>query len=413
MEPTRLGTSDGLDDWDGAARIWACSVNRTCTADPVHSEMDNSAIAYPACSPSPVQCSPTTSQKTVVSGAISRPAKNPNSRKACKDRQHSRPVITPVCVQVAHLPTQPNRNKWAIPASDLMPAVCTEWHTAVRTVNRDVKCRTLLSKARAGIMFPDPAYLVSTAPANRSLVIAAWLSIQPACCGQMLYPACPMIPVIPAAVWDHFFLIYRRQPRTRDDLSVPPSNTGDPVVNTELDTATVAAKAMFRHDLVCTMNNTSREVYWLDKAYDMVDSGVVGMGPYQVREIVWEFAELNWRYKLFTLDKYATPHMWLDGDAAADQVSTILPVFRHSSFVLTHAVFLASNFSIAAPTCAECFPAFNVLRRIMSAWAGCPVSSSDCPETRVVEVQTMLFYCQSFYEYFRRPPVLPCQLPIS
>lgn len=387
--------------------------------------VDDGAMALPTRSPSPPQRTASASQRTVTSGGIAKAGKKSNSRKARKGQHRSRPLSTPICPQTPHLPSQAARNKWAIPASDLMPPVCTEWRAALAAVNRGVKCRTLLSKARAGLMFPDPSYVVSIADANRALVITAWLSIRPARCGQMLYPSSPMMPVIPASVWRQFFWIYRRRPRTHADLSVPPADTGDPAIDTDLDAATAAAKAMFGPDLVSMMNKSLRQVFWRDTAYDVIDGAVVGMGPQQVREIVWELAELNWRYELMTMDKYAAPHMWLDSDAAADHISSILLVFGpSSSFVLTNAPFPTSNLPIAATTRAERLKAFTALRRVMCAWVGCPTaikeavsdyvpSGSDCPETRVVEAQTMLFYCQSFYEYFRRPPILPCQLPSS
>lgn len=386
--------------------------------------MDDCANGSPPPSIQPPPCSTVMSNRTVYAGGISKPVKIANSRKARKVQNRSRPAPTPLGAQAPHLPSQPNRDKWAIPNTAAMPPVGVEWRAALAAVNLRAKYRPLISKARAGLMFPDPTYVASVATANRAFVITAWLSIRSARCGQMLYPASPKMPVIPASVWRQFFWIYRRQPRTHTDLSLPPSDTGDPAVDTELDAATSAAKAMFGQELVKTMNKSAREVFWRDKAYDVVDGAVVDMGLETEKEIVWELSELNWRYELMTLDKYAAPHMWLDEDAAANRVSHILLIFgQASSFVLTNAPFPTSNFPITAPSRGERLKAFNALRRIMCAWAGCPLaikqavfdyvpSSSECPETRVVEAQTMLFYCQSFYEYFRRPPVLPCQLPL-
>lgn len=363
------------------------------------------------------------SKSAVFSGGVSKSAKCPNSRADRKAKQRNRAgAMTPV-PHGSRLPLQGNRNKWAPPLSDLMPAMCLEWRTALGSVNLHSKRRKPVSKGRAGLMFPDPAHLASVAPQNRAMVIAAWLSIRAARCGQMLYPASPLMPVIPAAVWRQFFWIYRREPHAHGNLSAPPADTGDPTVDVELDEATAAAKAMFGAELVATMNKTSREVFWKGRAYDVIDGGVVDMEPQTIREILWELAELNWRYELLTLDKFAAPHMWLGSDAGVARAATILLVFTDSpSFVLTNAPFPTRNSSISAPARGDRLKAFTALRRVMSDWQGCPVtikeamadytpSSNECPETRVVEAQTMLFYCQSFYDYFRRAPVLPCLLP--
>lgn len=308
--------------------------------------------------------------------------------------------------------------------------MCSEWATALASVDRRVPCKSVVPRTRAGLMYPDPGYMVSITPQNRAYALAAWLSVRAARCGQMLYPTSSQKPVIPASVWRQFFWIYRRQPLPSTSSSQPSnatvitaSDTGDPLLDDELDAATNAAKSMFGTDMVSTMNRTTREVYWRGKAYDVVEGAVVGMESHVVREIVWELAELNWRYELLALDKFAAPHMWMDQDVAGARTSAILAVFAPSaSFVFTHAPFPTENASIAAASPGARLKAFTALRRIMSAWPRCPApiqhavsdfvpSSSQCPETRVVEGQTMLFYCQTFYEYFHHPPIIPCMLP--
>lgn len=175
--------------------------------------------------------------------------------------------------------------------------------------------------------------------------------------------------------------------------------------------------------MVASMNETTREVFWRGVAYEVVDGAVVDMGPTPVKEILWELSELNWRYEVLTLDKFAAPHMWADEDAAGARTSAILAIFAPSaSFVLTHAPFPTENSIISAPTPHARLQAFTALRRVMADWPACPESikqimpdcvpsSSESPEIGLAEAQTMLFYCQTFYEYFCRPPVLPCVLP--
>lgn len=280
-------------------------------------------------------------------------------------------------------------------------------------------------------MYPDPGYMSSITPENRAFALAAWLSVRAARCGQMLYPASTQKPVIPASVWRQFFWIYRRQPQVSTPVpqpssstSIAPSDTGDPILACELDAATNAAKAMFGTDMALSMNKTSREVFWKGRAYAVVHGAVVGMEPQVVKEIIWELTELNWRYELLALDKFAAPDLWMEQDTAGARTSAVLAVFvPSSSFVFSHAPFPTENSSITAGTHADRLPAFTALRRIMSDWPGCPhpikaavstivpSSSTQSPDTHVLEGQTMLFYCQTFYDYFKHPPILPCMLP--
>lgn len=315
-----------------------------------------------------------------------------------------------------HQSARGNRNKWETPPSFLMPPHCPEWTIALRAVNKRIPGRNVVPKARAGLMYPDPAYMVSVMPKNRALALTAWLSVRAARCGQMLYPSSPHMPVIPATVWRKFFWITRPRSPASPLISVPSADR-------ELDEAVAAAKAMFGGDMVASMNATSREVFWRGKAYEVVDGAVVDMESDVLQEIIWELAELNWRYEVLTLDKFAAPHLWRDEDAAGARTSAILAIFAPSaSFVLTHAPFPTENSIISAATPAARLQAFTAFRRVMSHWPACPAHikqwsadvvppSSDSAEIPIVESQTMLFYCQTFYEYFRRPPILPCILP--
>lgn len=401
------------------------------------------------CSPSTSKPLPTPSphRAKVFRGGVVKHPLQPNSRQARK-KESSKFLYVRVslpstdeygrlCAETACRGTAPahplgphgaalqpvNRNKWQVYESPLMPPHCAEWVVALRGVNRRVECRSVIPKLCTGLMYPDPVFMVSVTPTNRAFAIAAWLSIRPARCGQMLYPSSPQMPVVSASVWRQFFWIYKRKPSSPMAIPAEPSDTGNPSLDGKLDAATAAAKCMFGPEMAASMNRTSREVFWKARAYDVVDGAVVGIGDQAVREIVWELAELNWRYELLTLDKYAAPHMWLHEDSAGDRITALLLVYSpSSSFVLTHSPFPTDDSAICARTRAQRLQAFTALRRVMSAWPGCPMeiqhavttytpSSSDCPESTVIELQTLRFYCQTFYEYFHRPPIIPCQLP--
>lgn len=318
------------------------------------------------------------------------------------------------------IPGQPaamNRNKFGPVMSPLMPPYCPEWLTALKAVDRLSPTHTI-PKKRTGLMYPDPGYFASVTPLNRSFAIPAWLSIRATRCGQMLYPSRAEMRVLPTPVWRYFFFIYRQEPGGQGtcDTSVP-SLTDEP------NTAIGAAKAMFGPEATASMARNIQEVCWRGQSYTVLDGAIRNMGTDTVREIIWELCELNWRYELLALDKLAAPHMWQDDDAAGQRVSDLLLVFSpSSSFVLTHAPFPTENASIVATTRAGRLPALAALRRVMSVWQNSPDimedSTSSAPaqaiadvHTSVSEAKTLGLYCQTFYDYFHRAPVLPCRLP--
>lgn len=314
-------------------------------------------------------------------------------------------------------PLSRNRNKFLPVLSPLMPPYCPEWLAALRAVDRFSPTHTI-PKRRTGLMYPDPAYFASVTPLNRSFALPAWLSIRATRCGQMLYPSRAEMRVLPTSVWRYFFFINRQEPGGPGTL-----DTSVPSLTDEPHTAIAAARAMFGPEAVASMNRNIREVFWRGQAYTVVDGAIQNISTEAVREIIWEVAELNWRYELLALDKLAAPQMWLDDDAAGQRITDLLLVFSpSSSFVLTHAPFPTEESSIVATTRAARMPALVALRRVMLAWSNTSDTIEDFTSSTsgqsfddvhsiAFEAKTLWLYCQTFYDYFHRAPVVPCRLP--
>lgn len=266
-------------------------------------------------------------------------------------------------------------------------------------------------------MYPDPGYMASVSDYNRSVAIAAWLSIRAARCGQMLHPSSTTMPVLSTSAWRAFFFLYRRAP------DAPAIDAPAPHVAVTVTSALQAATAMFGTQAVSSMPQSISEVYWRGQAFPVLHGAVQDIDGQAVREIIWEIAELNWRYELVALDKLAAPQFWVDDDSAGQRITAILLVFSpYSCFVLTHAPFPTANTGIAAEDLYDRLFAMRALRHVMSCWRKCPSdvchdAYSDPAEPhdeiyyRTVEAKTLGFYCQTFYEYFHRAPIVPYQLP--
>lgn len=324
------------------------------------------------------------------------------------------PVNSRPRVQPSQAPQPANRDKWAPLIHDLMPPPSIQWSAARQRVNQNATLKTDVSKAHAGLMYPDPAYFVACDPRVRSAAIAAWLSIRASRCGQMAYPEHQQMPVVSATTWRRFFQIWIRRP------TALPSMTVTDAVH---DEATAAARRMFGDDMIALMRNTSHEVFWNSEPIAVVDGVAQNLEPQIIRQIHWELLELNWRYELMALDKVAAPHQWAGEDIANKRVDTILLVFSpFPSFILTDGPFPTEQTSASAASHIDRLPALKALRRVMVDWKGCTslikiaqvheLLTTECPEAALLEEHTMDFYCQTFFEYFHRPPILPALLPI-
>ncbi|KAF7966738.1 hypothetical protein HWV62_37237 [Athelia sp. TMB] len=329
---------------------------------------------------SPEPCTSSSKQKKKLeTGCVVKQPVQPNSRKARKQcvyalkLQHCRPVSRPL----QHAPPPVNRDKWDALIGDFMPIPSAEWISARQSVKRHVKLKTVLLKSDVGMMFPDPGYFQGCHERSRLIAIAAWLSIRAMRCGQMAYPDHPNLPVASASTWRKFFNIWKSRPTS---ISVVFNED-----STLLDDATAAAAAMFGPQMMSLMRDSSTEVVWFGTPYRVVEGAVQDMPVSVIRQISWELMELNWRYELLALDKVLAPHKWVDDEPsiAASSRSGRLPAFR------------ALREVIWDWNCASDTIRFSLLHE---------PQTTDCPEAVALETHTMEFYCQTFYEYFHRPP---------
>ena len=385
------------------------------------------------CTPEPVASS-SPSKTKVAAGRIEKQPLKANSRKArkqllCEYLSHrvvlhaaDKRVDALNSKRVAHvarpLSKPVNRDKWAALTGELMPTTSPEWLSARQLVKRDVQLKDVLLKSQVGMMYPDPGYFNGCNLRSRQTAIAAWLSIRANRCGQMAYPGYPTMPVVSASTWRKFFNIWRTRPST---ISViPPSSANE---GTQLhDDATAAAAMMFGEKMMSLMRDSATEVFWCGTRFTVADGAVQDMPSRIIQQITWELMELNWRYEILALDKALAPQKWATDDIANQRVEAILRVFHpDSSFTPVAAAFPTVQPSASAMTPSDRLPALKALREVMWDW-DCASDAirfslllepqtTECDEAAFLESHTMQLYCQTFYEYFHRPPTLPAQIP--
>ncbi len=137
------------------------------------------------------------------------------------------------------------------------------------------------------------------------------------------------------------------------------------------------------------------------------------LGPDDIREILWELAEINFRLEFFALDQKLSSH---HDEQHFDLIGGSFP---HGKWNLLHCVQLGSaNYGLAHSNYLERAAYVFSMRRCMQDWPGCPQNLSAASDqarykpddVERVETDIAAFYCDSFFMNFGRPPVLPRRL---
>jgi len=137
------------------------------------------------------------------------------------------------------------------------------------------------------------------------------------------------------------------------------------------------------------------------------------LGKDEFEEILWEIAELNFRFELCGLDSRATT------DQASARHQLISECFARPSAgaSLLVADLSTANQGLAAVRWEDREDYVLALRKVMSSWRGevppiIKIEKVHWSTEQGMELEEVMasFYCKSFYEYFRRAPIVPRRL---
>lgn len=310
------------------------------------------------------------------------------------------------------------------------------WFAALATVNRAAIVYPDLDKASAGYMFPDPGMLASFEPDKCLKAVTLWLAIRRARASQLLQPGYALPSPLSAAGWRDFFWIAHRHRYNpaHGTSSLPPNEEG------LLAKAMRSASIMFGHVDAAQMDVNVREVEFFGETFAVRNGRAVGVNERIIRRVLWELAELNWRYEVLALDRVAATAKWAEDDADIDRKGLILPVFQPSgSFTPASSAFPRENVFICHENIVWQTDAIEQLRKLMVDWRDCPAGlSTPLPpvhwihdtgtkphaySNNAAEFTTLAatrqrhaikaFYCLSFFRFFGRPPILPHLLHVE
>ena len=263
-----------------------------------------------------------------------------------------------------------------------------------------------------GYAFPDPNSLAGLRPEQLAKKLCAWLRFRPAACANVFIEAGVKPSVASGAVWMSILDM---------DAStiLPPGPVINPDTGKELKTSKVrgAIKELFGEVLLGRMREHGAEVFWHGRALQVEESKILNLHPDVVREMIWELFEHNFRYELQALDMAAAPSEWHDAHLRQDAVRSVFG--RDGKFIIWNDALPSSNVGLQAESISDRLSSLEQFRLLMKSWRDVPTAIRDVSLFDVVskalfnerEYQIILFYCQTFYDFFGRPPVCPHRIP--
>ena len=311
-----------------------------------------------------------------------------------------------------------NRNKWEDVPSDLIPPDVPLWTTALRAVDRNLaRIRPDLPVQDKGYAFPDPNSLAALPPGKQAQKLCAWLSLRGATCARVFMQAGRKPPTGSGAIW--------RLATDFNQIAMIPDHPDYPAINgdkkSKANKLRDAVKHLFGEELLAKLRGDVETVEWHEVALQVRDHAIVDLDHKIVKEIIWELFEHNFRYEIVALDMAAAPSKWLDDESAVARKEKISMVFGlDGKFVIWSDPFPRRNTGLQANDILDRRPYLEHLREVQNAWPNVPSSlrgagfsdvSRDRKQVEDLECDMAKFYCQTFFDYFGRPPIVPHRIP--
>ncbi|KII82996.1 hypothetical protein PLICRDRAFT_180825 [Plicaturopsis crispa FD-325 SS-3] len=301
--------------------------------------------------------------------------------------------------------TVPQRDKWVDPESNFMPEVSQVWKEALDAVDkRKERLEPNRPRVGAGYRWPEPALFVTTKNQGRYLV--NWLAGRHAWLARMTTATGVGDSGGSNQIWREYLGFDHDGVHRNDTFSA---------------NCRKQAEALFGAQM---KNKRPDKVYWqqqelLAKDVEAFDSAAERQ---TMREVVWDAFEHSFRFEVRALDRLAAPQEWERDPAGRDHMVSIIFGGRYGMNVLPQA-----NVGVLCDYPPGRVAALEAFRKILLAWKDPPdeVKNFEFKQSLLddgpLEVALALiglrarvmakFYCQTFWNWFARPPVLPHYLP--
>lgn len=294
------------------------------------------------------------------------------------------------------------RNKFEDPTSPFLPPAIPTWRTALESV--DVNAAKFVYPevypTDLGYVFPEPASFLSIQSSDRQKgFFQTWLRYRHALIYRVSsggFDAQPMPNTVWRTLLSHDFVAKGNAAKAGTKSQKTHEMTKD-FLQSCLDAEGVE---------IGDSDDLNAPVTWNGKAFE-------SLGREEYEEIIWELAELNFRFELLALDARATT------DSPSSRQGLVSACFPRpsSGASLLVADLNGANQGLASSLWEDRRDHVLALRRVMSSWSGelPPIIRMDkvqwdTEEAMELEKVMTRHYCKTFYNYFRRAPIVPRRL---
>jgi hypothetical protein len=315
------------------------------------------------------------------------------------------------------------RNKFEDPESTLYPPAIPAWRRAAEGF--DVQSANFvyeLIPTDLGYIFPEPAAFVAVTPERQEALFHGWLKYRNAMIYRVSssdFTAQPM----PQGLWRDFLTLEHVQkkrklqqdgdsPRNIKNKTKKWNSRGSAVQSSE---STRSSKHREQAaDFLKGCLNAAEGIELIDSNGELKWNGkvITSLNDLEREEILWELAELNFRFELLALDSRATsaPSVF----SRQELIRDCFPGTKGGDGALLVADLGAANHGLASENWEEKALYMQALRKIMMTWRGDvpPIILAEKFQWTNREIEDLedaiaVFYVRSFYNHFRRAPVVP------
>jgi hypothetical protein len=323
------------------------------------------------------------------------------------------------------------RNKFDDPVSPIYPPAILAWHQAAAEFNTaTAKFVWELLPTDLGYIFPEPAGFVSVTPERQEAMFRGWLKYRKVMIYRVSASNFSTQPM-PQGLWRDFLTLEHVQNLKRTSANgVADTQHGGPSHKQKADNKNrssfsgSAARSSentrsgkhreLAADFLRGCLNAAEGVELVDSNGDLKWNGeVLETLDYLIREeILWELAELNFRFELLALDARRTGRP--PSPDRQQLITSCFPGGKGGVGSLLVADLGAANHGLASDNWEEKALYLMALKKIMATWQGTPPPIIQVTkyawsrrEIEDLEVAIATFYVQTFYSNFRRAPVVP------
>ena len=307
--------------------------------------------------------------------------------------------------------------------SNIYPPAIPAWRRAAKNFNaQDVKFVNDLIPTDLGYIFPEPAAFVSVTSQRQEALFRGWLKYRK----MMLYrvSSCDFTAQpMPQGLWRDFLTLeHVAKLKSVNEGSGLPNGGGSlhglSQKKSKSGGRSSGSTKSEKHrqnaqDFLQNCLNAAEgvELVSSDEQLDWNGKAMESLNEPEREEILWELAELNFRFELCALDSRATT---ADPRNRQELIAACFPGGIDGIGSLLVADLGAANHGLASENWEEKAPYLQALRKVVSTWRGEIPSIIQTEkykwakqEIQDLENAVASFYVLSFYNHFHRAPVVP------